>query len=170
MDSVIYYVCRSCRQDRPESDMMKVDTNSHQCKICVMMSKPVIAGPLMTRAEIDERNRLNKEKLNVAQAPKLEQIVNPTCPGCLKIKTADKFMAGKHTYRFCNECRANEIALNDERTKNFIGGLFSGMDKTLGRCINCGFTGELERDFPVGVTEPTGFKPYCIKKCEGRKK
>jgi hypothetical protein len=173
MDSVI---CPSCHVERPANEVQLVDKdkNYYQCRICIMLNRPCVPGIPKTQQQLDdEKAAKERARAKVAEpkVPKKEPTA-ATCPGCLKSKRIEDFKgANSLVYRFCNQCRENETKLGDERAKRLLGGgIFSGVSMTLGRCINCGHIGEIQKDFPVDVSQPTGYKPYCLNKCEGRRR
>lgn len=173
MDSVICKVCPSCNQERPEKDILNFGPDVYQCRICMMLNKETVKGPLLTRSELNALKAAKKDARTKPQAkPVKKEPTSATCPGCLKSKDIEGFKTSTGVvYRFCNTCRDNEIKLGDERAKRLLGGgLFSNVSMTVGRCINCGHIGNIETDFPVDVTKPTGYKPYCFNKCEGRRR
>lgn len=169
-------VCPCCKVERPVAEVICVDEKSNfwQCKICIMLAKePTVPGKPKTKAEIEAFREAILARKADANRPKPKiQATSATCPGCLKVLTIDSFTgSNKKVYTHCNQCRENNIKLGDERAKRLLGGgLFSGVTATLGRCYQCGHTGEISKDFPVDTKSPTGYKHYCIKKCGGRRR
>lgn len=174
MDSVICKVCPSCKQERPEEDILRFGPDEFHCLICMMLGKPVVKGPLLTSEEFAAQRKASREQCSVRPEIKVvkKEPDSSFCPGCLKSKDISEFKNKTgSTYKFCNECRENEIKLGDERTKHLLGGgLFSAVSVTLGRCINCGHIGNIETDFSIDTSKPTGYKPYCLNKCGGRRR
>lgn len=159
-------VCPCCKVERPATEVRCVDDvqNLWQCKICIMLDK----------APCNPGNPF-KPKVVKEVAPKILKVkvepVNANCPGCLKTKAMKDFTLNHVIYSHCNECRDNNIQLESERAKRFLGGgLFTSLSFTLGRCIQCGHTGEISKDFPLDKKSPTGYKHYCTRKCGGKRR
>lgn len=169
-------VCPCCKVERPVKEVICVDEkeNYWQCKICIMLHKEAtVPGKPKTKAELVAfKEAITARKLGMNRPKPKEEPKSAVCPGCLKTLDIIDFKGvGGKTFSHCNCCRDNNIKIGDERAKRLLGGgLFSGVSMTLGRCIQCGHTGQITTDFPVDTKEPTGYKRYCLKKCGGRRR
>lgn len=161
-------VCPCCKVERPAKEIVKLEEGLYQCRICIMLNKEPVYGDPRTKEEIAKETVKPKPKV-VKPVPKKEH-TSEFCPGCLTNKLIEAFTENGKVYRFCNECRTNEIELMNERARRLLGnGLFSNISFTLGRCYRCGHIGDIRKDFDIDVKSATGFRPYCKSKCNGRR-